>query len=89
MEYKHFNLNNSGEEYEVWSEKRTTQASRLMWDKCLFLSDSGTFGLAPEFALEGDILSITFGCLDPLVLRPCKNYYTIVGDAYVQWFYAR
>jgi hypothetical protein len=83
MEYMHFNLDNSGQEFEVWSEKRIIYALMLMLNRCLFLSDSGTFGVALEFALKGDILSIAFGCLTPLVLRSCKSYYTIVGNACV------
>jgi hypothetical protein len=76
----------SEEEHESWGERRIVKASKWMWNRCCFLIDSGTFGLAPGFAAEGDILCIPLGCLSPLVLRPCGNYYTVIGEAYIHGF---
>jgi hypothetical protein len=85
-EYMEFHLDISEEEFALSNEKKIRNASKWIRDRCLFLSDSGTFGLAPGFAVAGDLLCIPFGCLTPLVLRPCENYYTVIGEAYVHGF---
>jgi hypothetical protein len=51
-----------------------------------FLERLLNFRPCPGVCAWGYILSIAFGCLDPLVSRPRKNYYTIIGDAYVHGF---
>jgi hypothetical protein len=84
--YMSFDLGKSKEELEVWTERHIRNTSKLIWDRCCFLTDSGTFGLAPQFAEEGDILCLPFGCVSPFVLRPYGEYYMLVGEAYVHGF---
>ncbi|KAE9378931.1 HET-domain-containing protein [Stipitochalara longipes BDJ] len=87
-EYLRFNneLFESKDEIDVWKEVYISNASNCTWDRCLILSDSGSFGLAPGIAVEGDILCIPLGCMSPVILRPCEDYYTLIGEVRVHGF---
>ena len=43
-------------------------------------------GLCPELYQEGDIIVILLGCSAPLLLRPRDEYYTLIGDVYLDGY---
>jgi len=59
-------------------------AATLMMNRRRFLvSGSNRVGLAPWDAEIGDMICILFGCRFPVILRPRKDHYTLIGEAYV------
>ena len=75
---------------EVYSAfQRAVQQRRFM------LTDGGYFGWGPDNAYSedrsmelrvGDKIVIVFGCSTPLVIRPKKDQFEVVGEAYVEGF---
>lgn len=52
---------------------------------CRWLStDRGYLGQTHPQTQKGDEIVIVQGCTVPMVLRPCGQYYSVVGAAYVQ-----
>lgn len=51
--------------------------------RVLFVTETGAFGLGPENMRREDIVTILFGTQVPIILRPCGNHFTYLGDAYV------
>jgi hypothetical protein len=49
-----------------------------------FVSENGRFGLAPEDAQEGDSICVLFGCSLPMLLRPRRETFEVIGPAYFQ-----
>lgn len=76
----------SKEEVDAWNELLLARISNLSLDRCLIVSSSGSIGLGPGNAVEGDIICIPLGCMSPVVLRPCENYYTLIGETYMHGF---
>jgi hypothetical protein len=51
--------------------------------RCLFRSLEGRFGLAPQAARAGDIVTFVLGLTNSIVLRPTNgNKFQVVGEAY-------
>lgn len=52
----------------------------------LFITAKANMGLAQPTGREGDQVWIVFGCAIPLLLRPSKLGFQVVGDAYLDGF---
>lgn len=49
----------------------------------MFITDNGCLGLGPQAMRDSDIVCILRGSIVPLVLRPCRGKYQLVGEAYI------
>jgi hypothetical protein len=58
----------------------------MTWDRRFFVGSGEIMGMAPESALEGDIICIPLGCPHPMILRQFDAHYIIVGEAYVDGY---
>lgn len=82
--YNHdFNMNaaNWGEEDVALFDVRIAQIGQ---GRSIFISETGYCGLLPEHAKEGDCLCVLFGCDVPVVLRKAGDFYTFIGECYIQ-----
>ncbi|KAH7420096.1 heterokaryon incompatibility protein-domain-containing protein [Cadophora sp. MPI-SDFR-AT-0126] len=72
----------------------TDEAKKTAWRKyhlameCLydfrpFISQKGYVGMAPEFAIAGDLVCVIYGAIVPFVLRKVGEGYELVGESYV------
>ncbi|KAM0723418.1 hypothetical protein Q7P37_000404 [Cladosporium fusiforme] len=52
--------------------------------RVMFVSASGWVGLAPLGSQHGDVVFVGVGADVPFVLRPCENWFELVGECYVQ-----
>ncbi len=54
-------------------------------NRSLFQTNAGSPGVGPSTVMEGDIVTILWGCEWPVILRPLsqKDEYTVVGTSYV------
>lgn len=57
---------------------RTACSARKM-----FVTDNGCLGLGPQAMSDGDIVCILSGSIVPLVLRPSRDKYQLVGEVYI------
>ena len=64
-------------------ERFTRTARTASWGRTLFKTKSGYIGQGPGGVQKGDILCIIYGCRMPMILRPEKRQYLLVGEAYV------
>lgn len=53
-----------------------------MSNRRFFISSTTEMGMAPEQAMEGDIVCVLLGCPHPMVLRPVEDHYVVIGEAY-------
>lgn len=53
-------------------------------DRRFTLTQEGRMGLVPIHTKKGDVVAVLTGGRVPIVLRPEKGFYTVVGDCYVQ-----
>jgi hypothetical protein len=58
----------------------------MTWDRRFFVCSGEIMGMAPESALEGDIICIPLGCPHPMILRQVNAHYILVGEAYVDGY---
>ncbi|KAK3074682.1 hypothetical protein LTR53_002689 [Teratosphaeriaceae sp. CCFEE 6253] len=61
-------------------------ALRRAWrSRSVFLTECGRLGLGPKMLAAGDVVTILWGCVWPVVLRPLPHspLYLVVGMAYV------
>jgi hypothetical protein len=49
----------------------------------LITTTGGYIGLAPEEVLKNDVIAILYGYNFPVVLRPCGEYYYVIGECYI------
>ncbi|KAH7355364.1 heterokaryon incompatibility protein-domain-containing protein [Rhexocercosporidium sp. MPI-PUGE-AT-0058] len=56
------------------------------WDRRFFVGSKGIVGMAPESALEGDVVCILLGCPHTMILRKVHEHYIVVGEAYVDGY---
>ena len=49
----------------------------------LITTRGGYLGLAPEEVEVDDVIAILYGCNFPVVLRPCGDFHSLVGECYV------
>lgn len=78
-------LDSTSEEGEIEIEKTLFWMFVLLFGKgrSLFRNTDGSFGLSPEAAKPGDIISVVLGLGSLLILRPMgNNTYKIVGEPY-------
>lgn len=73
---------NDEDHQKVWTAW-IQDAGRYMWDRRLFLGSSGSLGLAPSEACEGDVVCLPLGCSHPVLLRSCGDHYVLIGELYV------
>jgi len=67
-------------------------AERSSKNRRLMTTSNGYMGWAPDNAngsrnarvKDGDLIAIIFGCSTPIVIRPYRRYYRVLGEAYVQ-----
>lgn len=59
------------------------RAERFGWSRRLITTTNGFVGIAPEPSQPGDLVCVMLGCSVPIVLRPQKELYTVVGSCYV------
>ena len=52
-------------------------------ERRLFVSLDQRMGLVPNAAREGDVICVLFGGQMPLVLRPKREFFELIGEAYV------
>ncbi|TVY42358.1 Heterokaryon incompatibility protein 6,OR allele [Lachnellula occidentalis] len=82
---------NEGEEFDdARSDKEQRaviiNASMTMNRRSLFISKTDVVGLCPWNAAVGDVICVLLGCRFPVILRPVKGKYHLVGEAYVDGF---
>jgi hypothetical protein len=67
---------------------RTAKGRRFMTTENGYLGwcPSNMYGQDSDQTLKGDLIVILFGCSMPVVIRPCGEYFKVVGGAYVQGF---
>jgi len=67
-----------------WATHYGSGISRYLQGHRIFMARSGSVGLCPSWAAEGDIVIVALGCHSPLVLRPAgANRYTVGGNCFV------
>jgi hypothetical protein len=49
----------------------------------LITTTGGYIGLAPEEVLKNNVIAILYGYNFPVVLRPCGEYYYVIGECYI------
>ena len=63
------------------------------WKRQLTGTVAGRPILAPDAAIEGDLVVLLYSCPVPVVLRRCEDFYTLVGECCVasiqDWEFAR
>ncbi|KAF2165733.1 hypothetical protein M409DRAFT_24021 [Zasmidium cellare ATCC 36951] len=85
-------LNSLGDKYEDFRkdsdiEHFTRHMSQTIYSRTLFITDSGSMGLAPPQARPGDSIVYYPGGLYPFVLRPRGGgEFEMVGDCYLYGF---
>ena len=67
-----------------WAATMSTRIAQLSEGRRVFISESGYCGLVPEIAKVGDCLCVLFGCDVPVVLRKTGDWYTFIGECYIQ-----
>jgi hypothetical protein len=67
-----------------WTAAVSARIAQLGEGRRVFVSESGYCGLVPEHAKDGDCLCILFGCDVPVVLRKTGDWYTFIGECYIQ-----
>ena len=68
-----------------------TRAATLYWhnlgqvclDRRVFTTSDGRLGIGPKLMRQGDIVAVIYEGITPYVLRPFKDHYQFLGDAYV------
>lgn len=55
-------------------------------ERRLFVTTMGYIGLAPPSAEKGDLVSVLCGGAVPFILRPHDCHFSMVGEAYGEWF---
>jgi hypothetical protein len=76
---------------EVENEKNrenmgSAASLRMHGYRIVFGSTKKLAGLAPWSTQAGDLVCVLLGCSIPVVLRPMKDYYVLVGEVYVDHF---
>lgn len=77
--------------FEVDNEKNcenmgSAASLRMHGYRMVFGSTKNFAGLAPWSAQPGDLVCVLLGCSFPVVLRPVKDYYVLVGEVYVDQY---
>lgn len=78
---KRINIAKSGDVVEFSQRMRA-----VTFNRCFFITEKGSFGLAGPEARTGDIVCILFGCSVPVILRRYagkEDYYTIIGPCHI------
>lgn len=52
-------------------------------DRRVFTTSDGRLGIGPKLMRQGDIVAVIYEGITPYVLRPFKDHYQFLGDAYV------
>ena len=80
-------LEDLGNEGEHFHNRDSIQFERDACRACrqrrMFWTESGSYGLGPQCMRPGDIVVVLYGGNTPYVLRPRKNEYIFMGQAYV------
>lgn len=58
----------------------------FMCDRRFFMLADGTFGLAPDLTMEGDLVCVPLGCPHPMILRRDGDHFVLIGEAYVDGY---
>ena len=61
-------------------EKRVT---KIATERRFCMSESGRMGWIPKAGKEGDVISVLYNCLVPVLLRPKGNAYEVIGECYI------
>lgn len=67
---------------EAQREVLSWAVDALAWRR-LITTRSGYMGIAPAGTRRGDCVWMLMGCYMPLILRPCKERWEVVGECYV------
>ncbi|PSN60268.1 hypothetical protein BS50DRAFT_579418 [Corynespora cassiicola Philippines] len=67
-------------------EDQSLVIRNTMRQRRLLVSKQGYIGIGPVDTQVGDVVFIISGCNFPMVLRPRKNKFIVVGEAYVHGF---
>ncbi|KAK3678817.1 hypothetical protein LTR78_001270 [Recurvomyces mirabilis] len=59
---------------------------RACQHRAIFRTENGRCGLGPSKTMAGDVVAVVDGCDFPLLLRPLKHGYELVGVCYVDGF---
>jgi hypothetical protein len=62
--------------FEIWALSFAT-------NRCLVITENGYIGLGPRQVKTKDQVCIMYGCSVPLIVRPCDNGFSMIGEAYV------
>ena len=65
---------------------RTSKRRRLMTTEKGYIgwAPDNMFGRSANQTVQGDLIAVVFGCSTPIIIRPCGEYFQVVGEAYVQ-----
>ncbi|KAK6215019.1 hypothetical protein QIS74_08038 [Colletotrichum tabaci] len=68
---------------DTFCDRIVGNAASRSGGRTLFVTAGGKFGLGPENVMRDDAVTILFGTQVPIILRPSGEYFTYLGDAYV------
>ncbi|KAI4945584.1 hypothetical protein J4E91_007927 [Alternaria rosae] len=69
-------------------DRRAPTMRNIMRQRRLFVTKQGYIGIGPVEARSHDTVFIISGCNFPIILRPRKNMFAVVGEAYMHGFMA-
>ncbi|KAH9900403.1 heterokaryon incompatibility protein-domain-containing protein [Xylariomycetidae sp. FL2044] len=58
-------------------------AGQACFDRFVFVTEKGYIGLGPATVKPGDRVAVLMGCKVPVLLRPDRHWYRMIGEAYV------
>ena len=79
-------LKESTERKDIHTKAEVEGIAQQIFKRKVFLSFSGSMGLAPEEALAGDLICVLLGCSVPVVLRAIGSHYVHIGDVYLDGY---
>lgn len=69
-------------------DRRAPTMRNIMRQRRLFVTKQGYIGIGPVEARSCDVVFIISGCNFPIMLRPSKNMFAVVGEAYMHGYMA-
>lgn len=60
--------------------------STFVKGRCLAITRNGNLALAPKITRAGDVVCVLFGAKVPVVLRPARSQYRLLGETYMHGF---
>ncbi|KAI4927818.1 hypothetical protein J4E85_006330 [Alternaria conjuncta] len=72
----------------VRNDRRAPTMRNIMRQRRLFVTKQGYIGIGPVEARSRDVVFIISGCNFPIILRPRKDMFAVVGEAYMNGYMA-